>query len=359
MPNAATYISAQQAHRDRRRAFGAATIGICLLLAVACSSAPGPGGSRSTASGSSITHSKLIIFALSFPCGLTQGTAQICAGATKASKALPAGYKLQMKSGINFSDNVAFNSLIQTSLQLKPAGLIVFPIGPAAQTPILNQACNEGAEIVIIESAATGVKCQSTFVHPNAIDLGASVGKWLTGHPPASKEVGVVTQPPGQFASTDDRVKGFTQTVEAAGYKVVATAVTDQILDKTRTEVTNMVTAHPAIGAIFSANGPIGQGTEQALKNNHTIKQLSLDFDPSNIPSILKGTLSAVGEQDAFAEGELAAQYMYKVLQGESVPPVVYSPLMPVVDKTNVNAQQPSPGAPKLVDGEPRSSARG
>ena len=27
-----------------------------------------------------------------------------------------------------------------------------------------------------------------------------------------------------------------------------------------------MLTAHPKLGAVFSANGPMGDGTEQALK---------------------------------------------------------------------------------------------
>jgi ribose transport system substrate-binding protein len=320
-----------------------ATTGLALLaaslLAAGCSSSSGRNGAANHSPESGKT--KLMILALSFPCGLAQGTQQICNGAQHAAASLPGDYKLEIKSGTNFSDNVAFNSLLQTSLELHPAGLIVFPVGPAAQTPVLNKACDAGVKIVTIESSASGVTCLSTFVHPNAVALGASVAKWLIAHPPATKDVAIVTQPPGQFASTDDRVKGFKDRVEAAGYNVVATAVTDQSLDKTRSEVTNMMTAHPSISAVFSANGPIGQGTSQALRNNRSVKQLSLDFDPSDIPSIESGELSAVGRQNPFAEGELAVKNLYKVLQGTTVPAVVYSPLESVVDQSNVHALPP------------------
>jgi ribose transport system substrate-binding protein len=313
-----------------------------VLLVAGCSSSSD--GSAAAGGSPGAGQTKLIILALSFPCGLTQGTQRICDGAQHAADQLPGNYKFEIKSGTNFSDNVAFNSLLQTSLELHPAGLIVFPIGPAAQTPVLNKACDAGAKIVTIESSASGVTCLSTFVHPNALALGGSVAKWLIAHPSATKDIAIVTQPPGQFASTDDRVKGFKDVVEAAGYHVVGTAVTDQSLDKTRTEVTNMMTAHPSISAVFSANGPIGQGTAQALRNNRSVRQLSLDFDPSDIAPIESGELSAVGRQNPFAEGELAVENLYKVLQGTTVPAVVYSPLESVVDESNVRSL-PSPSA--------------
>jgi ribose transport system substrate-binding protein len=307
-----------------------------LMIAACGSSDSSSGTSKTTTSSTSPqTGSKLIIFALSFPCGLNEGTTAMCAGAKAAAEHLPPGYELKIKTGVKYADNQAFNNLIQTSLQLDPSGLIVFPGGPAAQTPVMNQACDKGVKIIIMDSPATGVKCQSALVGADHRQLGAIVGKWLVEHPPSSKEVGIVTQPPGEYASTDNRVKGFKETVEAAGYKVVATAITDLSLDKTRTQVTNLLTAHPNLGAIFSANGPMGQGTAQALKGNHRIAQLTLDFDSTNIPTLLKGTVRAVGDQNPFDEGKLSVENMVKVLQGQKVPSKVNTELS-VVDKTNV-----------------------
>lgn len=329
-------INASEPRRPRR-VLAAGVIAVASLLLAACGSGSSSADNPAS-SGPSKRSPKLIILELSFPCALNQGTAEACAGAKAAEATLPAGYKLEFKTGLNYSDNTAFNNLIQTSLELHPAGLIVFPAGPAAQTPVLNDACNQDVKIVILDSPATGVKCAASLVGADHYQLGALVGQWLAQHPPASKQVGIVTQPPGEYVSTDNRVKGFTHAVEAAGYRVVGTAITNLTLDQTRTEVTNMVTAHPDLGAIFSANGPMGQGTSQALLNDHKILQLTLDFDPGDVPLIENGTLSAVGNQNPYAEGMLAVETMVKVIEGKPVASWVRVPLS-VVNKANVQQQ--------------------
>jgi ribose transport system substrate-binding protein len=317
--------------RSRRRALGALIIAIGLVL-TACSST-NPSNSDAAGSGP-----KLILFELSFPCGLNSYASRLCAGVSAEAKKLPAGFKVEIKTGVNYADVTAYNSLIQTSTQLHPAGMILFVNGPAAQTPFINQACAQGIKMILIDSPATGVKpgCQSSFIGADHYQLGVEDARWLLAHAPAngSKQVGIVTQPPGEYASTDARVRGFTQTATAAGYQVVATAVTNLSLDTTRTEVTNMITAHPDLGAIFSANGAMGDGTEQALKNNHRIMQLTLDGFLNDIPSVINGTISADAAQDPYAEGKMAVNYMTEVIQGKKVPPLTYTP-SEVVTKEN------------------------
>lgn len=338
MPHAAI---ATKTSAGRRRLRGAAVLATAIagLALSACTSGANPGGASPACSSTGPGGSRLIMFELSFPCGLNSYASQLCAGVRAEAKSLPAGFRVEIKTGINYADVSAYNSLIQTSEQLHPAGMILFVNGPAAQTPFINQACAAGIKIILIDSPATGVKpgCQSSFIGTNHYQLGVEDGKWLIAHPPASKQVGVVTQPPGEYASTDARVKGFTQTVTAAGYQVVATAITNLSLDTTRTEVTNMLTAHPQLGAIFSANGAMGEGTQQALKNNHRIVQLSLDGFLNDIPSVANGTVSADAAQDPYAEGAIAVRYMTAVLQGKKVPQLTYTPSQ-VVTRQNADA---------------------
>src|SRR5215469_5732727 len=330
-----TMPATRKTFRSRRRALGALLMAVSLMLA-ACSSTNGStSGTAQAGSGP-----KLILFELSSPCGLNDYASQLCTGVTAGAKSLLPDFKVEIKTGVNYSDVTAYNSLIQTSMQLHPAGMILFVNGPAAQTPFINQACAQHIKMILIDSPATGVKrgCQSSFIGANHYQLGVEDAKWLIAPPPAdgSKQVGIVTQPPGEYASTDARVRGFTQTVSAAGYQVVATAITNLSLDTTRTEVTNMVTAHPGLGAVFSANGPMGDGTEQALKTNHHIIQLTLDGFLNDIPSITNGTISADAAQDPYAEGRTAAHYMAEVLQGKKVPALTYTPSQ-VVTKANAN----------------------
>jgi ABC-type sugar transport system substrate-binding protein len=160
----------------------------------------------------------------------------------------------------------------------------------------------------------------------------------MLDNPPANKEVAVVTQPPGEFVSTDNRVKGFEETVEAAGYDVVATGITNLELDKTRTQVTNILTAHPDISAIYSANGPMGQGTTEALKGDDQVMQLTLDFIPEDVTKLLDGTVSAIGNQHPEEEGRLAVETMADVIQGKKVAEEINTKAT-VVEKANAKEE--------------------
>lgn len=304
---------------------------LALILAAALV-APAAGAGRAS-------KPKLIVFTLPFACGLNSYATQLCAGVKAEGKALSPRFTVQIKTGTNYSDAVAYNNLLDTSYQLQPAGVIAFVNGPAAQTPTLRSGCARGIKVILIDSPATGMgSCQSSFVGSNHYEMGVLDGKWFIAHPPAngSKEVGVVTQPPGEYASTDARVRGFESTVKAAGYKIVATVVvTDLGSDKNVSLVTNMVTAHPHLGAVFSANGPMGDATTQALRGNHAIEQLALDVDAPSLQAIRQGQVAANVAQDPYAEGRLAVRYMSQVIAGRKVPKLVHTPSM-VVDKSNL-----------------------
>lgn len=297
-------------------------------VVAACGATSGGGGT-----------SKLIIATMGFPCSLNDFAKSLCAGFKAGEKALPKGMRFQLKTGTDFADVNGYNNLIQTSAQLSPGGMIVFPGGPAAQTPMLKQACAKKVKLIIIDNPVTGLgTCQSGYIAANHRQLGADVGAWLVKHPPASKQVGVVTLPPGQTQSNDDRVDGFTKAVRAAGFDVVATAVTDLGLDKTRTQVTNMLTAHPRLGAIFSANDQMGYGTAQAVKaaGNTAIKQLTADGALDAVKRIPDG-LAVTAAQDPYFLGRESVRNMAELLQGRKIKPVIYEPSM-LVDGTNAKA---------------------
>lgn len=317
-----------------------------ILAAATVATAASSGGAATNKSSAS---KKLIIFTIPFACGAAGYGHDLCQGVTDAGRKLP-GFIVKIKTGTNYGDVVAYNDLLQTSYGLHPAGIIAFVNGPSAQTPTLKTGCQLGIKVMLIDSPATGMgKCLSGFVGSDHYGMGVADGKWLIAHPPASgsKEVGVVTQPPGEYASTDARVKGFTTTVEAAGYTVVETVVVQDITsDQNVSLVTNMLTAHPKIGAIFSANGPMGDSTAAALKGNMSVVQLSLDGDTGWLQTLQNGGLVGANTVQApHAEGRLAITYMAKAIQGAKIPKLTHTPAL-VVDKTNV-AKYLTTGGPR------------
>lgn len=306
-------------------AFGAIVVAASLLLAACGNDDDGGSGSGG---------GELIFLELPFPCDLNDYASNLCDG---AEENVPEGYEVQTKTGLDYADAPAFNSLIQTSLQLDPAGLIVFPNGEAAQVPVLNQACEAGIEVIFIDAEPTsGVSCRSSRISAPDEQLGVESAKWLIAHPPAngSKEVAVVSQQPGQFASNDARVDGFTKAVEDAGFKVVTTVVTTNDLEETRSKVTNTLTAHPDLGAIFSANGPMGDGTSQALKGKEQIVHVTTDGNVNEVENILEGTADENTAFSSYEIGKLAVEYIVDAIEGKEVPRTAFAPLK-VVDEAN------------------------
>lgn len=341
--------------RASTRPFGLAGFRRAMAAAIFTAAAlVGLGGNASAAS-----SAKLIVFTLPFPCNLNSYAEGVCKGVAFEAKELAAhGFTVETKTGSNYADVTAYNNLLETSYELDPGGVIAFVNGPAAQTPTLLQACAKGIKVILIDSPATGMgKCQSSFIGSNHYQMGVEDGKYLIAHPPAnhSKQVGIVTQPPGEYASTDARVRGFETTVKAAGYKVVSTVITNLELTQTRDEVTNMLTAHPNIGAIFAANGPMGDGTLEALPGHPQVELLTLDGDTLGIQGLQKGTVAVDTVQDPFGEASMAVQYMSKVLLGQTVPKTVYTP-SEVLSKANV-ASFITAGGPQYGGMPPSTSA--
>ncbi|WP_421950829.1 sugar ABC transporter substrate-binding protein [Pelagibacterium sp.] len=294
---------------------------------------------------------KLILGEIPFPCALNNFAKTLCAGFEAGAEELPEGYAFELKTGLDFGDTASFNNIIETSLQLNPAGLIIFPNGSSAQVPLLRRACEQGAKIVIIDNPVEGLgECQTGYVAADHGGLGALLGEWLIENPPTSKKVGIVTLQPGQVASNDARVSGFKQVVENAGFEIVAEVVTDLSLDRTRTQVTNMLTAHPDIGAVLSANDQIGNGTAQAI-DDPNIVQLSIDGAMDSVERIVDGNLSADAAQDPFNVARLAVINIAKAIEGEDIPTTI-APEGLVVDASNVEAYLDAGGMQGMVDGE-------
>jgi ribose transport system substrate-binding protein len=307
-----------------------AVIAVSLVVAACGSDSASKGGT--TAGGS-----QLIVATMGFPCSLNDFAKALCNGFQAGERTLPAGWRFELKTGTDYSDQTAYNNLIQTSMQLNPGGMIVFPGGSSAQVPVLKQGCAEGIKVITVDGTIDGLgKCQSSSVAANHRRLGEDLGRWLVAHPPENKDVGVVTFPPGQAYGLDERVAGFKSVVEPAGFKVVATVLTDLSVDRTRTQVTNMLTAHPTLGVILSANDQMGYGTAQAVAHSGSkeVMQLSIDGALDSVRRIVAGTLAANAAQNPYFAGKQTVIEMVKLLQGTTIPKLIEEPTK-VVDRTN------------------------
>jgi ribose transport system substrate-binding protein len=320
----------------RRVGLACAVVGAGIAVAACGSDSASTSTSASKNSSTQSGSTKLIVAAIPFQCGLNDFTKSLCVGLNDVKRRLPAGFTLQQKNTTDFSDVASFTALIRNALQLRPAGLVVFNDGGPAQVPVLKQACAQGVKVIILDNAAEGLgDCESSFIAANNRALGISLGKWLIAHPPASKDIGIVTQQPGQYQSARDRVEGFTSTIKPAGYRVVATGITDLTPGKSRAMATNLLTAHPSIGAMFSAMDQIGGEVAQAARHNEKMTLLSIDGSLDAVRRIVTdANPSANAAQAPYWLATQSVLQIVKLLQGQKIPKVIYEPSK-VVDKTN------------------------
>jgi ribose transport system substrate-binding protein len=332
--------------RSAWRGLSAAAIVIVLgALLAACggsggsstSSTEGTSSGEGTSASSGGGEDKLIIATLSFPCGFNGYAQSLCAGLNAGAEELPSNFSFEQKSGAEISNVNEFNSLIKTSQQLGPDGMIVLPLGPSAQVPVMKEACGKGIKIVIIDNPVEGLgDCQVSYVAANNHKLGVMDAEWLIEQEPSNKEVGIVTTPPGEFVSSDERVKGFEETLKKAGFTIAGTVTTDFSLEKTRAEFTNLLTAHPNLGAVFAVDDTAGDGVATAIKAaGADIDLITVDGSLSSVERIPTG-LSADAAQDPFFEGKEAVLTLAEALEGKEVPSEVTEPAV-LVEEENVD----------------------
>jgi ABC-type sugar transport system substrate-binding protein len=322
---------------------------VVVIVFGAVLSACGSSGSSSTAStgstnsGESTTAStsggenKLIIATLSFPCGFNDYAKSLCAGLDAGAEELPSNFTFEQKSGAEISNVNEFNSLIKTSQQLEPDGMIVLPLGPSAQVPVMKEACGKGIKLVVIDNPVEGLGgCQDSYVAADNHKLGVMDAEWLIEQKPSNKEVGIVTNPPGEFVSSDERVKAFEETLKSAGFTIAGTVTTDFSLEKTRAEFTNLLTAHPNLGAVFAVDDTAGDSVATAIKAaGADIDLITVDGSLSSVERIPTG-LSADAAQDPFFEGKEAVLTLAGAIEGKEVPSELTEPAV-LVEEKNVD----------------------
>ncbi|SBW22366.1 hypothetical protein FDG2_2523 [Candidatus Protofrankia californiensis] len=314
--------------RRARAAIAALMVMVAGLGMSACSSGEAANGQANSG------HKQLILGFMAFACSSSTFSDDLCDGFQNGAKSLPGGWDFQLKTGIDFSDTNAYNALIRNGLQLKPAGIVVLPTGPVAQLTVLQEACDKGVKVVVIDQPIPDLKCASSFVAADNRKLGEELGEWLVNHPTGSKKVGIITMPPGQFVMNDDRVAGFKAAIERAGYDIVATSTTTGTLDDARNVATNLLTAHPEVGVIMASFEGLAMGALKAV-GDKDIAIVTVDGSVDFVKNIATGHVSADVAQDPYGMTGTAIRTVHSAAAGQKVDPRIV-PDSRIVDAANV-----------------------
>jgi ribose transport system substrate-binding protein len=233
-------------------------------------------------------------------------------------------------------------------------GFIVTPFRATSLNTGLVAASEAGIPIINIDElipadAQEGIALAAQIASNN-VRGGAAAGAWVAGNVEAGSEVAVIEGAPGTSSSID-RVSGFTDTVAAAGYNVVASQTANWDRAEAFTVATNIIQGNPNIRAIFAANDGMGLGALEAVEAAglaEQIKVLSVDAIPEAVEAVAAGRLAGTVAQYPDEMAVLAVEAMIKVIAGRPIAGFIESPVVLITAENAATAGSRLPADPAI-----------
>jgi ABC-type sugar transport system substrate-binding protein len=213
-------------------------------------------------------------------------------------------------------------------------GFAVTPFRATSLNSGLVQATEAGLPIVNLDElipadAQEGIDIAAQVASDN-VSAGRAAGNWVIGNVEAGSEVAVIEGAPGTSSSID-RVTGFTDTVSAAGYNVVASQTANWDRAEAFNVASNILQGNPNIRAIFAANDGMGLGAVEAVEAAGLTGQvvvLSVDAIPEAIAAVAEGRLAGTVAQYPDEMAYLSIEALIKVIEGRPIAPFIESPVV-------------------------------
>lgn len=200
-------------------------------------------------------------------------------------------------------------------------GIIVSPLDGSAVVPALMNAADAGIPVIIVDQpiADGNEELYETLIATDNVEAGRQLGTYLVENIGTSDpKVAIIEGAPGSVAG-DDRKTGFLEGLASGGVTPVASASGEWSNDKALTAMENILTAHAELDAVLSASDVMVDGILQALAgaDRTNVKVLAIDGSERGIQGVLDGELMADNTQDPIRMGELAAENIIGLANGE------------------------------------------
>ena len=199
-----------------------------------------------------------------------------------------------------------------------------------------------GIPCVIIDSAADTDAYDAFAATDNAAG-GADAARLLAAAMGGRGEALLVKAVPNS-ASTDDRARGFRETVEREfpGIRIVMEDYTDGTVEGARQKTADMLTRFPSVTGVFAVNQPAAVGAYKAVQAQGRageVKYVGFDSDALLVRAVEDGTCAGLVVQDPFRIGYLGVQSAVRLLNGETVERNIPVPSM-VVTRDNLEEKK-------------------
>ena len=309
--------------------FPAAICGICLALVGCGKSAPSDqaGDAKSKQATSSSDKKSLTLAVIPKSTG-GEFWETVEQGAKAAANDL--GVTIKWEGAVTESDIAEQNKIIESMVNLGVDGLALAPLNPKAMRKSVETAVAAGIPVVIFDSAVDG-DAQTSFVATDNEAGGTLGAKYIIDNVKGDKKRAILLRYIQGTASTEDRSRGYLNSMKEAGFQILADAYSD---DSTvaggKKAAANVLEGFVengtlALDGIFACNLNSALGMAAALDDlrksgvNTDVVFVGFDSSPRLVEELQSGAIDALVVQNPKKMGYLAVEILTKHLRGEPV----------------------------------------
>ncbi|GMA51386.1 D-ribose ABC transporter substrate-binding protein [Alicyclobacillus contaminans] len=236
------------------------------------------------------------------------------------------GVKVVIMNGNN--DPSTQLNQVQDLIQQKVSAILLNPTDSEGLAQAVKMANAANIPVITLDRSVSSGQV-STFIASDSVEAGKMAAdeliKALGGKGKVVELQGVIGA-----SSERDREKGFDDEIKTApGIQVVARQSADFDRSKALNVMQNLLQAHPDIQGVFAQNDEMALGALKAIQqaNKSGIKIVGIDGEAEAINDVNQGLMYADIAQQPKEEGVLGVDKALSIIDGQSVPATVPSPL--------------------------------
>ncbi len=229
-------------------------------------------------------------------------------------------------------------NIVQDMITRRVDGIVLAACDENALASVIEQADRAGIPVVMMDS---GVKSDipKSLVATDNIAGAKKAAQVLADLMGGSGEVGLMPFVSGA-ATSELREQGFKEGIaEYPDIRLVAVNYSQSDPATAMNVTADMMTAHPNLGGIFSANEPGAIGAAQALRaagKTGDVKLVAFDASGEQLAALEDGAIQALIVQNPFKMGYEAVKTVVDAIRGKDVPERVDTGVT-VITPDNIN----------------------
>jgi ribose transport system substrate-binding protein len=204
--------------------------------------------------------------------------------------------------------------------------LVVNPADSAAVAPSVKEVMSKGIKVIAVDRSVDGVDVDA-FIGTDNIAASQKAGEAFVAAMQASGKTPVIAILEGVPGSSSniERMQGYTQAFEAAGFVPIVTQTANYNRDQGLTVTENILRGNPGINAIIAMNDEMALGAIAAVKSagkipGQDIFVTGFDANDDAKAAVAKGEMLYTVEQKTILMGETAIETAKQLIDGKSVP---------------------------------------